>query len=280
MSETATIELPLSRGRSLAVAIDLPATSDPRPAVLICHGFKGFMDWGFFPYLADLLAARGYVAVRFNFSGSGMGPGDELVTDTQAFATATHSKDLEETIRMIEALGTDIAPDRIDRDRIGLIGHSRGGGTAVLAAGDSTVSLRSLVTWSAVSSFDRLTADERSTWRRSGELPIVNARTGQELALDPIVADDLRDNRARLDILAAAGRCTAPWLIVHGEQDETVPVAEARQLEQAAGDRARLEVIEGGTHTFGASHPFHGPSPQLIGALNLTQRWLRQTLGS
>ncbi len=58
----------------------LPDESGAKPAVVICHGFKGFMDWGFFPYLAELLADRGFVAIRFNLSGSGMKPGDELVS--------------------------------------------------------------------------------------------------------------------------------------------------------------------------------------------------------
>ena len=44
------------------------------PTVIICHGFKGFMEWGFFPPLAELLVERGFTVIRFNYSGSGMQP--------------------------------------------------------------------------------------------------------------------------------------------------------------------------------------------------------------
>ncbi|HEV7784660.1 MAG TPA: hypothetical protein VGQ28_04935, partial [Thermoanaerobaculia bacterium] len=48
--------------------IDLPAIPGGRPAVVICHGSTGFPEWGFLPYLAALLAARGFVAIRFEGS--------------------------------------------------------------------------------------------------------------------------------------------------------------------------------------------------------------------
>ncbi len=273
-------EIDLDSGRSLSGILDLPSLPGPRPTVLICHGFKGFMEWGFFPYLAALLADRGFVAVRFNFSGSGMQPGDELVTDIEAFGTATHSKDLAELRYVIDALGVEIAPERIDRERIGLFGHSRGGGTSILATGHAATknSVRSLVTWSAVSTFDRLTEEQKVNWRESGSLPITNARTGQEIGLDQVVLDDLDRSSDRLDIVAAATRCRVPWLIVHGQADETVPVDEARWLADRAPETARLETIARGSHTFSATHPFDGPTPQLIAALNVTQQWFRTTL--
>ena len=280
MSAEQPFELDLESGATLAGAIHYPSVPGKRPVVLICHGFKGFMDWGFFPYLARLLADRGLVAVRFNFSGCGMRPGDERVTDPEAFARATHSKDLDELETMIDALGVTLAPDRIDRESIGLFGHSRGGGTAILAAGCSQTRnrLRSLVTWSAVSTFDRLSSEEKGLWRSSGGLCIANSRTGQEIQLQTVVIDDLEHNANRLDILAAAEHCEVPWLIVHGRNDETVPVTEASKLADAAGETAHLQLIDGGSHTFGASHPFDGPTPQLIAAFNATQLWLRRTL--
>ncbi len=280
MNGTEHFEIDLDSGRSLAGILDFPSQPGPRPTVLICHGFKGFMEWGFFPYLACLLTERGFVAVRFNFSGSGMLPGDELVTETEAFSAATHSKDLVELTQVIDQLGVEIAPTVIDRERIGLLGHSRGGGTSILATGQAATKnrVRSLVTWSAVSTFDRLTMEQKADWRESGSLPITNARTGQEIGLDRVVLEDLERSSDQLDILAAATRCQVPWLIVHGNADETVPVDEARWLAKRAPQKVRLEVISQGSHTFGATHPFNGPTPQLIAALNVTQQWFRKTL--
>ncbi|HEY4563012.1 MAG TPA: hypothetical protein VIJ36_08530, partial [Thermoanaerobaculia bacterium] len=125
MSETVpfTLQGPVAPLHGLA---DLPDEPGERPAVVICHGFKGFMEWGFFPALAALLAERGYIAVRFNLSGTGMRPGDELVTDPDAFRANTYSRELAELLAVLEATGGSIAPGRVDRDRIGLLGHSRG----------------------------------------------------------------------------------------------------------------------------------------------------------
>ncbi|MFY9823238.1 MAG: hypothetical protein WAM82_17780, partial [Thermoanaerobaculia bacterium] len=73
----------------------------------------------------------------------------------------------------------------------------------------------------------------------------------------------------------AATAVRAPWLIVHGAEDETVPVEEGRRLAALAGGEHELRVIPGASHSFGVRHPFTGPTPQLIQALNATQRWFR-----
>lgn len=210
MNETVPFTLETSSG-PLHGLVDLPDLPGERPTVVICHGFKGFMEWGFFPYLATLLAERGFVAVRF------MRPSGEILTDLLA---------------VLEAVGGTIAPGRVDRGRIGLFGHGSGGGNAILASARSPwrERLRALVTWAS-------TTD--------------------------------------LDVLAAAGTRRAPWLIVHGAENESVPVDEGQCLTEQASDEKELRVIPGATHTFGSRHPFAGPTPQLTQALNATQRWYR-----
>ncbi len=269
-------------GRTVRGRIDFPPRAGKRPAVLVCHGFKGFLEWGFYGPLVDLLTARGFAVARFNFSGAGMRPGDDMVTDVAAFRSATFSRDLAEARAVLTALTTDLAPDRVDPERVGLLGHSRGGGVSVLtatAAEAAGAAPAALVTWSAVSSFDRLGAAEVERWRRAGEIPVVNTRTGQELAIGVEVLEDLERHAAALDIAAAAGRRSMPWLIVHGVADETVPVAEARSLAAAARPPRELLLIEGGSHTFGATHPFGGPTRELIEVFNATQTWFRRHLG-
>jgi dienelactone hydrolase len=262
--------------------LDLPEAPGRRPAVVICHGFKGFMEWAFFPPLASLLAERGFVAVRFNLAGTGMLPGDERVTDPAAFRANTHSAELADLLRVLEATaGGEIGSERIDTERLGLCGHSRGGAAAILAAAQTqwTDRIRALVTWAAISRVDRYSAEEKRRWREAGELPVVNSRTGQQLALGSGLLDDIESHAGgSLDILAAAGRRAAPWLIVHGEADETVPVSEAAALDAQAADPRELLLIPGANHTFGARHPFAGPTPALIQALNASQTWFRRHL--
>jgi len=262
--------------------LDLPERPGPWPVVVHCHGFKGFCTWGFHPPLAELLAAHGLAAVRFNFRGSGMAPGDELVTDPEAFRADTYLAELGELLALLDRLGEldpglDAAPDP---GRVALFGHSRGGGVALLAAAHPAWRdrLRALVTWNAIGRCDRWNEREKAAWRAQGELQVANARTGQRLALGLQLLDEVESRAADLDLEAAANRRCAPWLLLHAEQDEAVPVAEGRALAAAAAAPAELVELPGTGHTFGAVHPFAGPTPALTTALNRTVAFLRQTL--
>jgi uncharacterized protein len=282
-STTTPFVLPTPYGATLDGLVDLPDPQHhpgPRPAAVICHGFKGFMEWGFFPHLGTLLAERGIVAVRFNLSGSGMRPGDDRVADPDAFRADTHSLEVAELLHVLAATGTEIGAGRVDTARLGLFGHSRGGGNALLAAAREPWRdrVRALVTWASVAAFDRYSPDQKAAWRRDGELPVVNARTGQQLALGLGLLEDLEAHPGELDLPAAAAHRRAPWLIVHGDRDDSVPVAEGESLAAHAAPPAELLRIPEADHTFGGRHPFTGPSPSLIQALNATQRWFLRHL--
>ena len=55
------------------------------PVIIICHGFKGFKNWAFFPVLADYLAQSGYIAITFNFSRNGIGADLQNFTELEKF---------------------------------------------------------------------------------------------------------------------------------------------------------------------------------------------------
>ena len=255
--------------------VQMPDGPGPHPTVVVCHGFKGFQEWGFFPPLADLLVARGYAAVRFNFPGTGMLPGDDLVTDLEAFRNARPSQDVEDLLTVLDGLGDTVASGLVDPARVSLVGHSRGGGVALLAAANPRWRdrLKALVTWAGVSTFARWGSADTERWRREGELTILNGRTGQKLPLGVEVLDDI-ENHPGLDLHAAAGQRVAPWLLAHGAVDPVVPVAEAESLAERTAGVHELRVIENGDHTFGARHPFAGPTREVIQLFNATQTWL------
>lgn len=252
--------LPGSLGEIL-IDVRAGGRDSPRPAVVVMHGFKGFKDWGMFPPFSDRLARAGVTAVAFNSSGSGVDDTGEF-TLADRFGHNTFSRELDDLAQVIDALaagGLGVASP----SHIGLVGHSRGGGIAVLqTARDRRI--RALVTWAAVSSVERWPREEQSAWREQGVKEIVNARTGQRLPLFPDVLDDIAAHRTgRLDILAAAARVEVPWLIVHGADDESVSPREGRALHSAArGGVATWIEIEDAGHTFGTVHPWMGMTPQ------------------
>lgn len=264
----ASVRLAGSDGGPLRVDVRSGARpGDRRPAVVLCHGFKGFKDWGFFPHAAGRLALAGFTAVSFNFSGSGVGEDGESFDETERWGHQTISRDLADLATVIDYVAAQGAP------WIGLLGHSRGGGTAVIqAARDERV--KALVTWAAICRYLRWPEDEIERWRRDGRLDVVNLRTGQVLPVYRDLLDDLEAHESGpLSILDAAARIGAPWLIVHGSDDESVPVADARRLHEASRSgtgRAELMLVEGAGHTFGARHPWAGSSPQLDRVLTRT----------
>jgi dienelactone hydrolase len=248
----------------------------PRPAVVIVHGFKGFKDWGMFPPLSDRLARAGFVAVSFNLSGAGVDRAGNFVFP-ERFGHDTFSIEIEDLQSVINAL-TAGSLEAVPPSSIGLLGHSRGGGVAVLeAARDDRIA--ALVTWAAVSTVHRWPAEVVAEWRKAGRHDVVNSRTGDVLPLYTDVLDDNETNAERLDILGAAGRITVPWLLVHGEDDESVALEEGQRLAAVVRHPAsRHEWVAGGAHTFGARHPWAGPTPELERAFAASVAWFARYL--
>lgn len=264
-------EIPSAGRRTLRASAILPEA--PRGTVIICHGFKGFSRWGFFPHLAAEIAKEGLRAIRFDFSGSGVGPDGESFTETDAFAENTFTRELED----LAAVEQDARRRGWIDARYGVVGHSRGGGTAILHSADNPA-IGALVTLAAISHVRRWSDSEERQWRARGYTEIVNSRTGQVLRLGTALLDDVSAGATgRLDIEAAAARMKAPWLIIHGDADSSVPVADAHRLADAAPD-ARLLIVEGASHTFDIAHPMTGTSPALDLAVSETTEWMRREL--
>ena len=243
----------------------------PLRAVVICHGFKGFREWGFFPAVARSLAAAGHAAVSFDFSHNGVGADGVDFSALDLFAQQTHSRNVDEIRMVLEAVrGKGLLPKRTKH--VGLLGHSRGGGEAVLAAAEDGRA-DALVTWNAIATAHRWTDEQLGRWRHGEAVEITNARTGQVMPVSPAYLRDLEENTERLDIRRAAARLTLPWLIVHGEADTSVTPDDARTLWDMAGENAELLLIEGADHTFGAKHPYQGATDALRTASEATLEW-------
>lgn len=253
-----TFDIPCRDGLSLRG--DLYRAESQIGAVIVCHGFKGFARWAFFPYLSRTLAQNGLTTVTFDFSGSGIGRDRESFTEPEAFAHNTFSRDLDD-LELIEEYARRM---KWISGKFGLLGHSRGGGMAILYSAMEGSNVNALVTWSAISYPNRWTPDDVSTWRRRGFTEIANSRTGQIMRLDTDLLEDVElHGKTKVNIEGAAAKIRVPWLIVHGTADETVPSSEAQRLHSAARNVSTLRLIEGSGHTFEAKHPFTEIPPSL-----------------
>jgi len=75
------------------------------------------------------------------------------------------------------------------------------------------------------------------------------------------IYDDFIQNRHRLDLTLLQAKRQLPIHIVHGEQDETVPLEDAFHLKQLF-PWANVSVIPDMGHSFGCSHPPADELPQ------------------
>ena len=251
--------------------------TEPRAAVVICHGFKGFRTWGFFPPLARAVARRGYAAVTFDFSHNGVGADGVDFSALELFAEQTHSRNVDEIRLVLDSLRGGVLLPRAPR-RMGLLGHSRGGAEAILAAAEDP-RVDALVTWASIADVpSRWSPEQVERWRRGETVEITNARTGQQMPIGPGYWRDFEMNHERLDVPGAAAEVDVPWLIVHGEADTSVPPDDAHRLFEAAGESAELLLVEGTDHTFGAVHPYAGATPALGAVVEATLEWYDEHL--
>lgn len=245
-------------------------------AIVICHGFKGFKDWGFFPHVGRELAAElGSRTVTFNFSGSGVGPNLEDFTEPEAFGHNTFGKEIGDLASVLDGLEAGRLGEFgfVPVAQFGVVGHSRGAVAAILAGERATV--RAVCTWAGIGAAERYLAPFDGV--PAGESArVANARTGDVLPLYDDVKREILADPDRFDLLASLSRSTIPLLVVHGSDDAAVPLSDAHRL--ASADSARLALVEGAGHTFEVGHPFGGPSPELHRVVALSAEHFRSHL--
>lgn len=235
--------------------VHLPAGTAPGPVVLLAHGFKGFADYGFLPLLAGRLTETGTAVVRFSFSHCGITGDGETFDRPDLFEHDTFGRQVNDTLALIAAIRDGALPggDRLDPERIGMIGHSRGGVTAILATG-ATDALMILVTLAAPA---ECLHDQalRAKILAEGRAPSPSGRTGEMLYVGRDFIDDLDCAGERYCLLKRLAGYGRPYMAVHGRADETVDYRAAERLAAAhAAGPTELLIVPDAGHTFDFRH--------------------------
>lgn len=250
-------------GDNLTTDIRFDESKKDLPLVIFVHGFKGFKDWGGFPYMLDRLAEAGMFCVSFNFSYNGVGEKeDELVhfTRLELFAKNTFSRELDDLGSVIDYFDNNKENFNYDFGKLTLIGHSRGGGCVILKTSQDG-RVKKLITLAAVSTYDRYSERKKKEWKEKGYIEEPNSRTGQIMRMDLSLLEDVENNKEKLDIQNAMSRINVPVLILHGEQDLSVDYSHADTLYSSSKkNKTKYNLIEKTGHTFGVVHPFEGTS--------------------
>jgi pimeloyl-ACP methyl ester carboxylesterase len=227
--------------------------------VIFGHGYKGFKDWGAWDLVAEEFSKAGYLFIKFNFSFNG-GTVKEPIDfpDIEAFGNNNYSTEIADFKRVIDFVyqSNTLPREKLNLDDLTIMGHSRGGGMAVLTAHQDT-RVKQLITLASISDLERRqkTGQELEDWKSSGVRHIKNGRTLQEMPHYYQFYQDYIENKQNLDIQKAASELNIPFLIVHGADDSVVPFSEAEELNKACS-RSVLVNIKETNHVFGAKHPW------------------------
>lgn len=234
-----------SRELTLQGALHAPRHA-PSFFVVISHGFAGYSDSPKWRFLASGLARAGFPALRFSHCGCGGSEGD--------FADTTLSGRVADLRAAMEFLR-----ENYGARAFGLVGSSFGGATALACAADPGV--RCVVTMGTPADFEFF----------RDIFPNADVNENEMLEVDGMsVKRGILEDAAKYDVLACAA--AAPRLcVLHGANDELLPLSHAEKIYQAAVEPKHLEIVPG------ADHPFSDPAHQLI-LLQRCIQWFQRHL--
>ncbi|MFP4423232.1 MAG: alpha/beta hydrolase family protein, partial [Desulfococcaceae bacterium] len=206
-----------------------------RAGVVLGHCFTCSRHTSILRDISRELQNSGLAALRFDFSGNGQSEGD--------FARTTYTRHIDEMRRAAELLR-----DR-GYDRIGLAGHSMGASIAVLS-GAELEGVRGICALAGrLAGIDPgliFSQNQLEELRETGEVHFQSR--GRDLTLRKEFFEDAR----RYDVPEIVATLPAPLLVVHGDQDDIIPVQNAYEAQSRNPD-VELFILPGADHMFGDS---------------------------
>lgn len=220
--------------------------SDTSMLVIIGHGVTGNKDRPWAIGLAEALEEAGINALRFSFSGNGESEGK--------FEDCTITKEVKDLKAII-----NVADDE-GFHKICYIGHSMGGAVGVISATkDDRISL--LISLSGMVYTKKFCETEFGD-QKPGKGFMWDEK---DCPLSQAFVDDMNkiDN-----VLSKTEKIEIPWLLVHGDKDDVVPIEESREIYAAAYEPKQYRKIAG------SDHVYSGESLQKM--IDVVVPWLKQ----
>lgn len=225
------------------------ATDRNLPLVVIPHGGPEGRDaFGTDPF-AQTFATRGYAVLQPNFRG-GSGSG-------RAFVEAGHRQWGQRMQQDVADAATSlIKTGSIDPARVCIMGWSYGGYTAMTAAFKNTDIFKCSVAGAGVSDLPEMLrwvrdgSKSKDVFGRGGYGPTSISYKYWTTA----IGDPDKDRQVLVENSAArnAGKVTIPLLLIHGDEDLTVPYDQSVIMQKALareGRNVRLVTISDGAHS-------------------------------
>ena len=220
------------RKESLSGTLHMPDTLSDR-GVVIGHCFTCSRHTRILQQIAHDLAQAGFLALRFDFSGNGQSEG--------AFAESSYSKHIAEMRTAADFLMGKGAT------WIGLAGHSMGAAISILSAAESSIFKSVCVLAGRLSSTDAtrfFDSEHLTELKQKGEVSFTSR--GRRLKLSKTFFEDA----GRYNLPGKIAALKTRLLVVHGERDEIVPVAEAYAAQKLNPSAVALSIIPEADHMF------------------------------
>jgi uncharacterized protein len=196
--------------------LSLPEGSGRFPCAILSHGLVSSKESSKYIYLSERFCAIGVAACRFGYHGCGESGGDIART-----TLTIRLQDLESVI------GHVAGKPSIDPGRIGILGSSFGGSTALLEAAKNQ-NVRCVALWATPYLLERKKDDSIA-----------------DIPFQRIIYTDF----SHYDLLAEA-RKVSRALVIHGEMDEVVPCIEGKTIYENLRKPKKFIMIKGADHTF------------------------------
>jgi len=252
MQKLSSIAIIGSDNRPILIDIVYKENNQPKKILVFSHGFKGFKDWGPFNQIAETFSENNFVFVKFNFSHNGTTIDNPIdFVDLDAFGNNNFCKELDDLGFVL-----DWVEKNFINAEIYLFGHSRGGGISMLKTAEEN-RISKVVSWASPSDFtNRMSKEKLALWKEKGVAFIYNGRTKENMPMYFQFYESCKANKDRIDIKKAVESIKIPQLIIHGSEDPTVKLSEAKNLKKWNPD-SQLHIIKGADHVLGAFHPFN-----------------------
>ena len=229
------------------------------PLVIFCHGYKGYKDWGCWNLVAKEFASNNFFFIKFNFSHNGGTVNKPIdFPDLNAFGNNNFTHELNDIERVISFVTANKnLSENVDLNNIFLIGHSRGAGICAIKASENK-RIKGLITWAGVSDF-KIRFNEGSKefieWKENGVKYVENKRTKQQMPHFFQFYLDFKKNEERFNIKQAVQKLKIPFLVIHGDNDNSVLPFEGDDL-HSWGKNSKFFSLKNGNHTFSSKHPW------------------------
>lgn len=215
----------------LACDVHKPTGKGPFPAVVLLPGFMGYKDEHHLVALAEHLAKNGYLAIRFDPTGSGKSEG----TIEYDYRLSTYLNDIDTIVTYLKH------QDLVKPNAIGLWGHSMGGMLAIIYAAEyDVVKAIGAVSPPMFIGSSTWMKELIPEWEKKGKVVIETASRGKISVPDAF----LRDAR-KYNALTSVKELKQPILVVVGKADDVVLPKDTMTIFEAAHEPKQfLEIMD------------------------------------